>query len=514
MEQREPEGRTKADSGGKTRRTPTDLAAALLHGVFDAPVAFAPLLDEIPMGVLLVTPDRRIVAMNRGAEALTGFSSAEARGVPCRHVMRNSVCLGKCPAMAQPGATWPAHCDGDVLTRDRRHAPVRMTMAPLLDPRGRVVGYIEALEDLRQATTGEDAIAHAFGSRGLLGASEAMHKLFTLSSAIALTDSAVLITGETGTGKDVIAEAIHRASPRAKGAFVKVNCGALPETLLESELFGHRKGAFTGATENKPGRIRLAHQGTLFLTEIGDLPLPLQVKLLSFLDDKVIHPLGESHGVHVDVRLIAATHRNLEAMVREGRFRQDLLFRLNVVRLRVPPLREREGDARLLLDHFLHQFSAGFGKQMRGFSETALDALLHYDYPGNVRELRNIVEYAVNVCPGGCVGTEHLPAYLFEPRPAPEAEPPVSIVPDRQAAAQAEPGQGQPAPSHPAPHGDSTWSGVERAMILDALVQARGRRAKAAGILGMSRSTLWRKMREYGLEAGGSTASAPSRKER
>jgi two-component system response regulator AtoC len=362
-----------------------------------------------------------------------------------------------------------------------------MSSAPVIGLDGELAGYLETLEDLRlidqldRKTGGELRLSH------VIGRSPKMERVFQIMPVIARTDSSVLITGETGTGKDVIAEAIHHASDRAKGLFLKVNCGALPETLLESELFGHQKGAFTGAVENKPGRFRLAHNGTIYLTEIGDLPLSLQVKLLTFLDDKVVHPLGATKGYNVDVRVIAATHRDLEHMVGEGRFRQDLLFRLNVVRLHLPPLRERGDDVHLLMDHFLRTLSSKFSHAVKGFSPETRMLLRSYTYPGNVRELRNIVEYAVNVCDADRIEPRHLPAYLSE-RPLREAG-------EQTGAAIAE---GSP---EEAKHKmtDDDWASAERRMILEALLKASGKKSRAAAILGWGRSTLWRKMKQHGI---------------
>ena len=277
-----------------------------------------------------------------------------------------------------------------------------------------MVGFLETVEDIRLLRKLDETASHAYNFNNIIGRSPEMEKIFQILPSLAQSDSSVLITGETGTGKDMVAETIHHASNRAKGPFVKINCGALPETLLESELFGHRKGAFTGAVENKPGRIQLAHNGTLYLTEIGDLPLSLQVKLLTFLDDKEIFPLGSIKGFTANVRIIAATHRNLEKRVNDNRFRKDLLFRLNVIRLHLPPLRDRQGDIQLLLDHFLNSLSTQMGKKMLGLSREALKILLTYHYPGNVRELRNIVEYAVNICGDRQIKPKHLPSYLME----------------------------------------------------------------------------------------------------
>lgn len=482
-------------------------SAPVISGLYASQVCLLPLIDEIPMALALLTPDRRVAAINRAAEALTGYTRDEIRGVPCMYVFRGNYCVDDCPLRAMSAESGPATLEGDVLTRERQKIPVRATFAPVVDASGRLAGFLESLEDLRLIRELGARQSEAFGFGHIIGNSPSMTRIFHILPGIAQTDSSVLITGETGTGKDVLAEAIHQASPRAKGPFIKVNCGALPESLLESELFGHRKGAFTGAVENRPGRFRMAQGGTLFLTEIGDLPLPLQVKLLTFLDDHVIYPLGSTRGVQVDVRIVAATHRNLEDMVAQGRFRQDLLFRLNVVRLPLPPLRERGDDVRLLLDHFLRSIASQFGKAITGFSEKALGLLRDYAYPGNVRELRNIVEYAVNVCPEERIRSAHLPAYLLDSHSG-WAQRPEPVAP---AAGEPQPAAPAPAPSGAAPAGSDgrtlvqpssgeSWPDVERRMILDALVRAGGRRSKAAELLGWGRSTLWRKMKAYGMD--------------
>lgn len=461
-----------------------------IDGLFELPVAFSPLMDEIPVAIALLSPDRKVVLINRALETLTGFVHHAAAGIPCAHVMRSNICLQQCPAVRAKDLSEPVCLEGDLINRDRQKIPIRVTFAPVRDMDGNLVGFMETLEDVRLLRELDGKIGKAYGFGQLIGHSPQMERIFRILPVIAQSDSSVLITGETGTGKDFVAEAIHQASQRAKGPFVKVNCGALPETLLESELFGHQKGAFTGAMENKPGRFRLAHNGTLYLTEIGDLPLSLQVKLLTFLDDKVVYPLGSTKGFHVNARVIAATHRNLEQMVKEGRFREDLLFRLNVVRQHLPPLRERGDDIRLLLDHFLHHLTSQFKKPMKGFSVKALRILRNYTYPGNVRELRNIVEYAVNICQENQIQPRHLPAYLTEVK-TPESDKGTEELGPTFSSISAMAPETKDA--------DLNWEAMERKMIMEALLQAKGRRSKAASILGWGRSTLWRKMKQYGL---------------
>jgi len=446
------------------------------------------LLDAVPLSIVVLDRHRRIRFMNRACEALTGFSSQEACGVPCCYILRTRACFQDCPISKLDQAAEPVSVESDLINKERQLIPVRITLAPIEDMDGKVTGFIESVEDMRFLRKLDGTMNRGFSFGQIVGRSPQMEKIFQMLPFVAQSDSSVLITGETGTGKDLVAEAIHQASSRTKGPFVKVNCGALPETLLESEIFGHKKGAFTGALEDKPGRFRLAHNGSLYLTEIGDLPFPLQSKLLTFLDDRVVYPLGSTSGFQANVRIITATHRNLEEMVKKGRFREDLFFRLNVVRLHLPSLREREGDVRLLLDHFLNTFATQLNKDIGGFTAKALEVLLSYSYPGNVRELRNIVEYAATICEGGKIDPGHLPTYLLEERESTQEREETQMEPLERLEVRDPQEAGQ------------TWEAMERKMILEALMRARGKRGKAAGLLGWGRSTLWRKMKQHGIE--------------
>jgi len=462
-----------------------------IDNLFQLPVNFFELLDEIAIGVVVLDLDRRIVVMNKTLKALTGFSQKEYCGAACAHILRSNVCIQNCPALKTNEKTGPKCVEGNIINWDRQLIPIRITSAPLKDINGEIVGFLETVEDISLLRKLDEATSHAYKFDRIIGRSPEMEKIFQILPSLAQSDSSILITGETGTGKDMVAEAIHHSSDRAKGPFVKINCGALPETLLESELFGHRKGAFTGALENKPGRFQLAHNGTLYLTEIGDLPLSLQVKLLTFLDDKEIFPLGSIKGVSADVRIIAATHRNLEQRVKRNQFRKDLLFRLNVIRLQLPPLRDRQGDIKLLLDHFLDTLSTQLDKKKKVLSPMALTILMSYRYPGNVRELRNIVEYAVNICEHRTIEPKHLPSYLTDAGPAePIADETVRATP---LAFQAEDDD------LARPEARRGWPEIERQMIMEALIKAGGRKNKAAASLGWARSTLWRKMKQYGI---------------
>jgi two-component system NtrC family response regulator len=298
-----------------------------------------------------------------------------------------------------------------------------------------------------------------------------MQAVFSLVRRVAASEATVLIRGESGTGKELIARAVHHASARAAGPLVCVNCAALPETLLESELFGHEKGAFTGAHAARQGRFEAAHGGSLFLDEIGDLPLHLQVKLLRVLQEREVERLGSSRPIPVDVRLLAATHGDLEAAVRAGTFRDDLYYRLDVVTVTVPPLRERRADIPPLLEHFLARFTRDNGKPIRGLTQEARDALLRYDYPGNVRELENLVERAVVLTRDDVIGLGDLPLGVREPGPEGDATLPAAT------------------------------EGLERRLIREALAAAGGVQTRAAEALGISERVLRYKLRKYGLGA-------------
>ena len=462
--------------------------------VFDrSALDISEVVDHVPVGIGILGVDLKFELMNKALEILAGVGREEAIGVPCQYIMRSNLCVKKCPAKEVLRTGQTVRTEGDIINRARQKVPVMMTMSPLKDAGGRIIGLIEAVEDLSLVRELDKQIHTARDFGDMVGSSPRMQKVFDILPAIAQTGSSVLITGETGTGKDLIAAVIHRLSRRAQGPFIKVNCGALPVNLLESELFGHKRGAFTGAVRDKPGRFQLAESGTIYLTEIGDLYLPLQVKLLTVLDDKEVYPVGATKSVKADVRVIAATHRDLETMVKRGEFREDLLFRLNVVRIDVPPLRERGEDIRLLMEHFLNHFKKEFQKDIKGFSKKAIDVLIRYPCPGNVRELKNIVEYAANMCHQGTIQVEHLPGYLRD-QPLRAATSDVASKIEEKVQAERE-------ETHlPGEAGQVVdWKQMERRMIAEALLQARGNRSRAAKFLGWGRSTLWRKMKQYGL---------------
>ncbi len=454
---------------------------------------FPELLDAIPHGIALLDRKLCIVDINRSLEGMIGYNKDEVNGVYGDFILRTN--LGNndqvCRKVLEDGQS--VSREGNILSRGRKKTPIQFTVSRLHDDKDNPTGILIVLEDISALQAKGAEFQRDDQEFGVLGHSQQMEKVFELMSVLARTDASVLITGETGTGKDKIAEQLHKSSQRGRKPFIKVNCGALPAALLESELFGHVKGAFTGAVNNNIGMFRLADKGTIFLTEIGDLSLPLQVKLLSVLDDQAFYPVGGSKKIEVDVRIIAATHRSLRQEVEQGRFREDLFYRLNVLHLHIPPLRERDGDIRLLLDHFLRLFIAKLSREITGFTRKTIDKLNRYHYPGNVRELRNIVEYAVTICQEEKIGTKDLPQYLIKPTKSPQATP-ANIV-----SSSLSPLSPPAPPEQPAEAGTGGWAEVEKGKIMDALLKAGGNRSQAADLLGWGRTTLWRKIKKYRL---------------
>jgi len=316
-----------------------------------------------------------------------------------------------------------------------------------------------------------EALRERHRIEGIIGESGQMLEVLSLVRRVAPSEATVLIRGESGTGKELIAKAIHFGSPRARGPLVKVNCAALPEALLESELFGHEKGAFTGAIGSRQGRFELANGGTIFLDEIGDLPLHLQAKLLRVLQEREYEKVGSSRPVRVNVRILAASHRPLEALIKAGQLREDLYYRLNVVTISLPPLRERRSDLSLLIEHFLRRYAEKNGKTMRGLTHEARDILLRYDYPGNVRELENIIERAVVLTRDDVIGIGDLPLTVQNPEVEGERETNLTVATE----------------------------GLERRMIRDALARSDGVQTHAAELLGISERALRYKLIKYGF---------------
>jgi len=429
------------------------------------------ILNSIAEGVFTVDLDWRITFFNQAAEEIIGLSAAEVLGRPCCEVFRANVCESEC-VLGHTLETGQAVVNQAVaiLRADGKEIPISVSTALLKDDRGEVIGGVETFRDLSLVEELRREIHRQYRLGDILSKSPLMHKFFALLPEIARSDSTVLIQGESGTGKELVARALHTLSHRSKGPFVAVNCGALPDTLLESELFGHTAGAFTDARKDRLGRFALAEKGTLFLDEIGDISPALQVRLLRVLEDRTFMPLGGSRSIKADVRIVTATHRDLAKLVEQGSFRQDLYYRINVVKLTLPRLAERREDIPLLAQHFTERFNRLREKKILGLSQTALSIFMHHDWPGNVRELENAIEHAFILCPSGLIQPQHLPEHL-----RPENQPGL-------------------------PHPGLTLHEIEHRALWEALERHQWRRMAVARELGIDKNTLRRKIIRYGLK--------------
>lgn len=380
------------------------------------PTALTPteaILESISDGVFTVDMEWRVTSFNRAAEEITGVPRKEAIGRRCSDVFRSSMCGAACSLQQTLKTGKPIiGKTGYIIDSDGNRIPISISTAMLRDGDGRVIGGAEAFRDLSEVEALSQELEGRFRVGDLTSRSPLMQRVFEVLPAIATSPSTVLILGETGTGKELIARTIHSLSPRNRGPFVAVNCGALPDTLLESELFGYKAGAFTGAQKDKPGRFALAKGGTIFLDEIGEVSPALQVRLLRVLQERSYEPLGATRSETADVRVIVATNKDLAGQVRQGFFREDLYYRVNVVRVELPPLRRRKEDIPLLVDQFVARFNRLQQKSVQGVAAEALSLLLAHDWPGNIRELENAIERAFILCGDGQIGIAHLPGEL------------------------------------------------------------------------------------------------------
>ena len=428
------------------------------------------ILDSISDGVFTVDLDWRVQTFNRAAEGITGIAAADAVGRHCWEVLRASVCESDCPLRRTMETGNPIVNKALYIVNSRgERVPVSISAALLKDDRGRVIGGVETFRDLSVVETLRSELSGRHSFCDIVSKNPRMLQIFEILPQIAASDSTVLLEGESGTGKEMIAQAIHNLSERRDRPLTAVNCGALPDTLLASELFGHKAGAFTDARQDRPGRLAQAEGGTVLLDEVGEMSPALQVSLLRVLEQGTYQPLGGTETVKSNVRMIAATNKNLREMVRDSKFRQDLYYRINVIRIPLPPLRERREDIPLLVEHFMSRFRQLKGKDISDVSPQALALLMNHDYPGNVRELENMVEHAFVVCPGPTIEVHHLPEDLVA-RHLPSS-----------------------------PQGHVPLQDMERHYILDTLRRHGGDRQAAARELGMHRTTLWRKMKKLAI---------------
>lgn len=434
------------------------------------------IVDTLQDGLIVVNRQGIIIAVNPAAERLTGYRSEELIGKSCRILnctgckIRNNE--DKWCQLFHIGEIQDKRCT--ITNKDKRSVHIIKSASVLRDEEGAAIGAVETLSDLSEIVRKQQEIEELRKTfslndeyHGLIGSSLLMQNLYEIIENVAQSDAPVLIQGESGTGKELIARAVHEAGHRKGKPYIKVNCAALNENLLESELFGHVRGAFTGAAQSRIGRFEAAHEGTLFLDEIGDIPLATQVKLLRVLEEQKIERVGDHVPISVDVRIITATNKNLDELIRNELFREDFFFRINVFPIRAPSLSERRSDIPLIVQHFIRQNTIKSRKKIIGISPEAMNALNEYHWPGNIRELRNAVDYAFVLCPGGEIGKNHLPPKITRMSDTVGKEDPIFQT--------------------------------ERKKLLDLLGKAGGNQSEVARILGISRVTVWKRMKKYGI---------------
>jgi len=425
------------------------------------------ILDSIVDGVFTIDMDFRITSLNNAACKILGLDSKEeAISKLCFEIFHANICEHSC-ALRETIQTGKNIINKPVyiVNKSGQKLTISISTALLKDEQGNIIGGVETFRDISDIETLRKKIESTYSFEDIISKNKEMQQIFSILPDVALSDSSVLIEGPSGSGKELIARAIHSLSRRKDNPFVVVNCGALPENLLESELFGYKAGAFTDAKKDKPGKIALAEGGTLFLDEIGELPLLMQVKLLRFLQFKEYEPLGDTKPKKANVRIIAATNKNLRNEVEAGNFRDDLYYRLNVIGIQLPPLSQRKEDIPLLVEHFIKKYNALKGTHIEGISDDAMNVLLNHDYPGNIRELENIIEHAFVLCHEPYIRAEHLPTYLLG----------ITQV------------------------SSLSLEEMEKTMIKQALIRYPNKK-DAAQSLGIDSSTLWRKIKKYNLE--------------
>jgi PAS domain S-box-containing protein len=435
---------------------------------------FFPLIfNSISQAIFTIDSGGIITSFNRAAEELTGYKRQEVIGEPCSAIFQSDMCRRSCLLKTSIHTGKKAEAqEVTIIAKTGQSVPISVSTAALLDEDGRIVGGVEMFRDLRLVTELKKQLKQSYVFEDIVSKSHQMRRVFDMLPLVANSNSTVLIEGESGTGKELIARAIHNLGPRKSGPFVALNCAAVPDSLIESELFGYKKGAFTDAKQDKPGRFALAEGGTLLLDEIGELSSQMQAKLLRALEEKEYEPLGSTQTVKADVRVIASTNRDLAEDVARRAFRQDLYYRLNVVRIELPPLRKRKEDIVLLVQHFIERFNTLQGRRVANCSERVMSALMRYPFPGNIRELENAIEYAFVVCIDSIIQIDDLPQHILKYIGAEGKKQTAAKLPLESAAMQT---------------------------IISALEKNDFNRTKTARDLGVSRNTLWRKMRKYGI---------------
>lgn len=430
------------------------------------------ILECISDGVFTIDLNWEITSFNRAAEEITGISRKEAIGRHCWEVFRSNMCEAECALKktmeeGKPYVSTSAY----IIDSSQKKIPISVSTSLLIDKNGNVLGGVEIFRDHSLVEELRKQLSASFHVEDIVSNSKAMKKIFNILPQISQSDATVLIEGETGTGKELLARAIHNMGPRKDQPFMAINCGALPDTLLESELFGYKKGAFTHAVKDKPGKFALARGGTVFLDEIGDTSPAFQVSLLRVLQEHEYTPLGGVEKEETDVRIIAATNQDLSELMEADQFRQDLYYRVNVVKLFLPPLRQRMEDIPLLVERFISKLNLRQGKFIQGIDHAVLASLMSHSFPGNIRELENIIEHAFVLCQEGIITCDHLPGFLARKKQVSCREPVDDPVKEAQIN-----------------------------LITDALARNNYNRNAAAKDLGIHKSTLFRRIKKLGIK--------------
>jgi len=437
---------------------------------------FFPLIfDSISHGIFTTNPEGIITSFNCMAEKLTGWNRSEVIGRTCWSIFQTDLCKKSCPLeySISTGQTGKDH-EVTILKKDGHRIPVAVSTNALLDDKGKIIGGVEMFRDLCMETELKKRLKKSYVFEDIVSKHHMMQKLFKMLPLVAKSQSTVLIEGESGTGKELIARAIHNLGPRKHGQFVTINCSAIPDTIMEAELFGCKKGAFAGAEQDRDGRLALAQGGTLLLDEIDELSKQIQIKLQRLIKQKEYEPVGSTQTVRADVRVIASSSRDLAQLVTKRRFRQDLYYCLNVVQIKLPPLAERREDVPLLVQHFIDRFNTLQSKRISTVSERVMSMLMWYPFPGNVRELENAVEHAFVVCTDTVIQVDDLPRHIVEYFSKSSGRMQSSTPPLENAEAET---------------------------IRKVLMKNNFKRTMTARELGISRNTLWRKMKKYGIKA-------------
>jgi len=425
-------------------------------------------------GTFTIDDNWQVTSFNYSAEKITGYKKEEAIGKKCWEIFNSSFCRNGChmeKTMLKGKSTIGNELE--IINKNGKVVPIRVNSAILINNQNKKSGAVETFIDISEIKNLSAHLKDRFHYIDIIGKNKELEKVFYLLESVSKTDSSVLITGESGTGKELIARSIHLGSARQKGPFIALNCSAFVEALIESELFGHEKGSFTGAVNTKIGKFELAQGGTLFLDEIGDISLPIQTKLLRVIETRLFERVGGNKSIAMDTRIIAATNKNLQEEIKAGRFREDFFYRINVINIHLPPLRERKDDLFLLVERLIKSFNKKFNKTIRQFSSSAYDILMDYDWPGNIRELENVIEHSFVLCRSDIIQEDDLPKYLRNKK--------AETI------------------SHNMLINQNQFMAAEQDIIINTLKKNNGNKTKTAMELNMNPTTLWRKMKKLGI---------------